>query len=100
MFGVRSFMVEGALAVSAGGDGGLLVRVATDRHDELLERPGAEQARMGKERKDMGPGWLDVAADAIATDEALAWWLQVALDRTATSAPAVDIALRSTSQRE
>lgn len=54
------------------------VRVDPDRHAELLSRPGAAQAEMGAGR-DMGPGWITVAADAIADDEALSTWLTAAL---------------------
>ncbi|MCT1638908.1 TfoX/Sxy family protein [Dietzia cinnamea] len=78
MFGGRCFMVSGKIVVSAGRDGGLLVRVDPDRHAELLSRPGAAQAEMGAGR-DMGPGWITVAADAIADDEALSTWLTAAL---------------------
>ena len=35
MFGGLSFMVDGGLAVSAGKDGGLLVRVEEARYDDL-----------------------------------------------------------------
>ena len=85
MFGGRSFMVNEKLVVCALKDGDLLVRVDAGRHDDLLTRPGAVQAEMGPGR-DMGPGWIEVAADAIATDEGLAWWVEVALayNRTIT----------------
>lgn len=86
MFGGRSFMVNEKMIVSALKDGGLLVRVAADRHDELLGEPGAAQAEMGAGR-DMGAGWIEVAGPAISDDEALASWLRAALDhnRTATN---------------
>ncbi|AVM00864.1 hypothetical protein C6V83_11920 [Gordonia iterans] len=86
MFGTLSFMVNGKLAVSALKDGGLLVRVADDRYEELLGRPGARRAEMGPGR-DMGPGWIEVSADAVDDDETLATWLTPALDynRSVTS---------------
>ncbi len=77
MFGHRAFMVAGKMAITAGADG-LLVRVDPARSAELLARPGARQAVMGE--KDMGPSWLTVAADAVASDGALADWVEVALD--------------------
>ncbi len=83
MFGGRSFMVNEKMIVSALKDGGLLVRVAADRHDELLGRPGAAQAEMGASR-DMGPGWIEVAAPAIADDTGLAFWVGVALEHNRT----------------
>lgn len=80
MFGVRAFMVGDKMVACAQKDGGMLVRVAADRHDELLERPGAAQAVMGPKRRDMGPGWIEVSATAIADDDALSSWLEVALE--------------------
>lgn len=80
MFGSRSFMVDERLAVAAMKDGGLLVRVPSERHDELIGRPGARQAEMGAGRT-MGPSWLTVSAEVIGTDEGLAFWLGVALER-------------------
>ncbi|MFT3888370.1 MAG: TfoX/Sxy family protein [Arachnia sp.] len=77
MFGGRSFMVDEKLLVSALKEGGLLVRVAAAEHEDLLRRPGAAQATMGPERT-MGPGWIEVASEAL-TDDGLASWLHVAL---------------------
>lgn len=79
MFGGRSFMVNEKMIVSALKDGGLLVRVDADRHQQLLGRPGAIQAEMGAGR-DMGPGWIEVEADAIRDDEPLSEWLGIAMD--------------------
>lgn len=79
MFGGRSIMINEKMILSASKDGGLLVRVDADRHRELLERPGATQAEMGSGR-DMGPGWIQVAAAAIDGDEALSGWIAVALE--------------------
>lgn len=79
MFGGRSVMVNEKMIVSALKDGGLLVRVDADQHDELLGRPGAVQAEMGPNR-DMGPGWIEVAADTASDDEQLASWIGIAMD--------------------
>src|SRR5690554_4626690 len=78
MFGGRSFMVNEKMIVSALKDGGLLVRVDADKHDELLRRQGAAQAEMGAGRE-MGPGWIEVAAATIGDDENLAFWVGVAM---------------------
>ncbi|WP_232847685.1 TfoX/Sxy family protein [Occultella kanbiaonis] len=78
MFGGRSFMVNDAMVVSALKPGDLLVRVPAERHDELLARPGAEQAEMGAGRT-MGPGWISVSASHLDTAAALSEWLEVAL---------------------
>lgn len=79
MFGGRSFMVNEKMIVSAGKDGSLLVRVAAEDHDRLLEQPGAQQAEMGTGRT-MGPGWITVAAEHLIYDASLARWLSAALD--------------------
>lgn len=79
MFGVRSFMVNEKMAVSALKGGGLLVRVDAGRNDELLSRPGAAQAEMGTART-MGPGWIEIAADAINDDRQLAAWVDIAME--------------------
>lgn len=78
MFGGRSVMVNEKMIVSALKDGGLLVRVDADQHDDLLGRPGAMQAEMGPGR-DMGPGWIDVAADVVSDDEQLSSWIGIAM---------------------
>lgn len=85
MFGGRSIMVSGKMIASARKDGGLLVRVDADQHDELLRSPGATQAVMGPGR-DMGPGWIEVAAEAVSDDETLSSWVSVAMayNRTVT----------------
>lgn len=79
MFGGRSFMINEKMVVSALKGGGLLVRVAADQHAELLDHRGAAQAEMGAGR-DMGPGWIDVAAGSISDDEVLDFWLGVAME--------------------
>ncbi|MGC5627768.1 TfoX/Sxy family protein [Georgenia sp. Z1344] len=79
MFGGRSVMVNEKMIVSALKDGGLLVRVDKDRHDELLDRPGAAQAEMGPGR-DMGPGWIEVSSDVVDGDDALDTWVEIALE--------------------
>ncbi len=79
MFGVRSFLVNEKMSVSALKNGGLLVRVASDQHEELLGRPGAAQAEMGTGR-DMGPGWIEVAAESLRDEENFSYWVGVALE--------------------
>ena len=78
MFGGRAIMVNDKMLVSAGGNGDLLVRVAADRHETLLTEPGAEQAQMGTGR-DMGPDWITVAPEAVADDNRLAFWVDMAM---------------------
>ena len=79
MFGGRSVMVNDRILASALTDGSLLVRVDAARHDELVTRPGARQATMGRGRT-MGRGWIEVAAGAVADEESLAFWVEAAMD--------------------
>lgn len=83
MFGGRAIMVNDKMIVSAGKTGDLLVRVAAERHEALLAEPGAAQAQMGAGRG-MGPGWLTVAPEAVADDERLTFWVDVARDHNHT----------------
>ena len=83
MFGGRAIMVNDKMIVSAGKSGDLLVRADAERHEALLNEPGATQAQMGAGR-DMGPGWITVAPEAIADDERLAFWVDVARDHNRT----------------
>jgi hypothetical protein len=78
MFGGLSFLVDDRMVVAAGRHGDLLVRVDPARSDELLEVPGARPAEMGAGRS-MGPGWIRVSADGLATAAQLAFWVQVGL---------------------
>lgn len=80
MFGGRAVLLDGAILVSVGRQGDLLVRVDPDERDELLARPGAAPASMGQDRP-MGERWLTVDHAALADDDALAAWLGAALRR-------------------
>jgi len=75
MFGGVAFMVDGRLAVSAGVDGDLLVRVDPADRDDLLRR-GAGPAVMRTGRR-MGRAWLTVPADGVRDDADLAFWVGV-----------------------
>ena len=91
MFGGRAIMVNDKMIVSAGKSGDLLVRADAERHEALLDEPGATQAQMGAGR-DMGPGWITVAPEVIADDERLAFWVDVAMsyNRTITGGESGD----------
>jgi TfoX N-terminal domain len=73
MFGGLAFLMGGHMSVAASGQGGLLVRVDPAQTDDLLAEPGAEEFVM---RGRAMHGWLRVAADAVAEDEALAAWVR------------------------
>ena len=83
MFGGLSFMVDDSMVVAAGRNGDLLVRIDPARNDELLSVPGARPAVMGAGRRPMGPGWITVALEGLATETQLAFWTRVALEHLA-----------------
>lgn len=78
MFGGLSFMLHEKMVVAVDRDGDLIVRVDPNRSRDLLTRPGARAAEMGKGRA-MGPGWVAVAGESL-TDDALSFWIDVALE--------------------
>jgi hypothetical protein len=73
MFGGLAFLLEGHLAVSASGQGGMLVRVAPADSDALLDEPRVALMRMGK-RAPMA-GWLRVAPEVLGDDAVLTQWI-------------------------
>lgn len=88
MFGGLSFMIDGKMAVSAGREGYVLVRIDPTEHDQLLEVPGAQNAIMGADRP-MGPGWITVQRSYLSTSDQLSFWIRTALEFHAaqTNAP-------------
>lgn len=81
MFGGIAFMVDRHMAVVVSGQGGLMVRCDPADAPELSKASSVEPAIMrGKEM----PGWLRVAADAVATDAALSEWVSRGLAFVAT----------------
>ncbi len=73
MFGGLAFVVAGHLAVSASGQGGLLLRVDPAQTEALLDDPRATRFVMrGREMN----GWLRVDVDAGVTDDELSRWVE------------------------
>jgi hypothetical protein len=70
MFGGLGFLVNGNLAASASGRGGMLLRVDPAETDTLTARPHAERAVMGGREMD---GWLRVDVAALPDDEVDGW---------------------------
>ncbi len=73
MFGGLAFMVAGHMAVSASGQGGLLLRVDPAQTDALIVDPRA--SRFVMRGREMG-GWLRIDIDAHATDDELKEWIK------------------------
>jgi len=84
MFGGLAFLVDGHLAVSASGRGGLLVRVDPTRNDALLEEAGVAPFEM---RGRPMTGWLHVSPAAVEDEDALERWVGLALDFARTLGP-------------
>ena len=74
MFGGLAFLVGGHMAVGVSGQGGLMVRCDPADTERLVAEPGAGPFEMrGKAMN----GWLRVASDAVAGDEALGRWVAI-----------------------
>jgi TfoX/Sxy family transcriptional regulator of competence genes len=84
MFGGLAFLISGNMAVSASGQGGLMVRVDPAKSDELVATTPARPVEMrGRSTR----GWLRVSTEDLRTERELAKW--VALGTTyARSLPA------------
>jgi TfoX/Sxy family transcriptional regulator of competence genes len=84
MFGGLAFLIGGNMAVSASGQGGLMVRVDPAMSDELV---ATTPARLMEMRGRPMRGWLRVGTDHVRSERELAKW--VALGTTyAHSLPA------------
>jgi TfoX/Sxy family transcriptional regulator of competence genes len=73
MFGGLAFLVNGNMAVSASGQGGVLVRVDPAQSDALVARTKATVAVMGGRSM---AGWLRVAPEDVRTKRQLAPWVE------------------------
>jgi TfoX/Sxy family transcriptional regulator of competence genes len=72
MFGGLAFLVGGNMAISASGQGGILVRVDPAESDNLVAKSNAHVAVMrGREM----PGWLRVDAEHVKTKRELGRWV-------------------------
>jgi hypothetical protein len=76
MFGGLAFLVGGHLAVSASGQGGLLVRCDPDETEALVGEPGVSRFEMRGREMD---GWLHVSPSAAESDAELRRWVGTGL---------------------
>jgi TfoX/Sxy family transcriptional regulator of competence genes len=73
MFGGLAFLVGGNMAVSASGQGGLMVRVDPEESDSLVTDTGARVVVMrGRPLR----GWLRVDSEDLRTKRTLASWVE------------------------
>ena len=74
MFGGLAFLIRGHMAISASGQGGVLVHVDPARSDELVATTTAVPAVMqGREMA----GWLRIGAEDVAGDDDLSRWVDI-----------------------
>ena len=72
MFGGLAFLVGGNMAVSASGQGGMLLRCDPAQTEALISEPGVGRFEMrGREMN----GWLRVDDEALRTEAALDRWV-------------------------
>jgi TfoX/Sxy family transcriptional regulator of competence genes len=74
MFGGLAFLIGGNMAVSASGQGGLLVRVDPTASDELVASGPARPFEM---RGRPMHGWLRVGPEHVRTKRELAKWVSL-----------------------
>lgn len=84
MFGGLAFLINGNMAVSASGQGGMLLRVDPADTPTLIGRPEASRFEMRGREMD---GWLRIDATELATKRQLESWVARGV-RYARSLPA------------
>ena len=72
MFGGLAFLIDGKMAVSVSGKGGLMVRVDPSETDRLVTRPHVGPFVMRGRPLD---GWLRVDAEGVRTKRQLEAWV-------------------------
>jgi TfoX/Sxy family transcriptional regulator of competence genes len=71
MFGGLAFLIDGNMAVSASGQGGLLLRVDPAETEFLVSGTAVRRFTMRGREMD---GWLRVEAEAVESDAVLRRW--------------------------
>jgi TfoX/Sxy family transcriptional regulator of competence genes len=74
MFGGLAFLVNGNMAVSASGKGGLLLRVDPTHTESLVAKPYARRFEMRGREMD---GWLRIDAEGVKTSRDLKKWVTI-----------------------
>jgi exosome complex RNA-binding protein Rrp42 (RNase PH superfamily) len=95
MFGGLAFLIHGNMAISASGQGGVLVRVDPALTDELVVTTKATIAVMqGREMS----GWLRVSPEDVATDDDLEYWVDLGVDYARSLPTTKKVAGKDTTQ--
>ena len=76
MFGGLAFLVNGNMAVSASGQGGLLLRVDPRETDRLVGEDGVTRFEMRGRAMD---GWVRVDPSVLVADHELTRWVRIGL---------------------
>jgi TfoX/Sxy family transcriptional regulator of competence genes len=84
MFGGLAFLINGHMAVSASGQGGVLLRIDPAQTEELAAKPQAARFVMRGREMD---GWLRINGDGIKTKAQLARWVTRGVDYTRSLPP-------------
>jgi len=74
MFGGLAFLIDGNMAVSARGHGGLMLRVDPADAEALIREPHAERCVIRGREMD---GWLRIDDKALGTDAELQRWVDL-----------------------
>jgi TfoX/Sxy family transcriptional regulator of competence genes len=77
MFGGLAFLINGHMAVSASGQGGLLLRVDPAETETLVQEPHVRRFEMRGREMD---GWLRVDSAAVETENDLRRWVSRGVD--------------------
>ena len=76
MFGGLAFLIRGHMAISASGQGGVLVHADPATAGDLVATTPCTVAVM---RGHEMPGWLRVGAEHLATDDDLSPWVELGI---------------------
>jgi TfoX/Sxy family transcriptional regulator of competence genes len=99
MMGGLTFLVDGHIACSVSGRGGMLIRVGAEAMDRVLKEQQVHPAVMGARAM---TGFVRVDPEAYRTDAALKKWIQRGLDIVAAipaTKPAAKIKRPNPSQK-
>ena len=84
MFGGLAFLIGGHMAISASGQGGVLIHVDPERSAGLVATTRATTAVMqGREM----PGWLRVSPEDLTSDDDLSRWVNIGIGHARSLRP-------------
>ena len=84
MFGGLAFLIRGHMAISASGQGGVLVHVDPGRSGDLVATTKATTAVMQGRKM---PGWLRVSPEDLASDDDLSRWVDIGIGHARSLPP-------------